>query len=63
MHSIDFSFFISRITPLASSPISRFSFRNFCERPQSVKRSSGIPCFVFAEHGTIAIFFVKSWIS
>ena len=60
MQSIDFSFLTSRITPFASFEILSFSFRNFCDSPQRVRSSSGMPSFVRAEHGTIAIFFVKS---
>ncbi len=63
MHSrklIALSFLTSRTTPLPSSLVWILSFRNFCESAVSIARISVIPSPVCAEHGTIAIDFVKS---
>ena len=63
MHSrkfADLSFFTSSATPLPISFISILCFRNFCESAVSIARISGMPSPDCAEHGTIAMFFVKS---
>ena len=57
---IVFSFFTSNTTPFALFPNVILSFKNFCERPHKTINNSGIPSFVFAEHGTKTKFFVKS---
>ena len=60
IESKDFSFFISRMTPLALSEIVSLSLRNLCESPQRTNNNSGMPSFVLAEQGTRATLFVKS---
>ena len=63
MHSRKFdvlSFLTSRTTPLPSFFILIRFLRNFCESAVIIARISGMPSSVRAEHGTIAMFFVKS---
>ena len=62
MHSRKFtalSFLTSRITPFPWSLILIRSFRNFWDRAVIIARISFMPSPVWAEHGTIAMFFVK----
>jgi len=62
MHSRKFdalSFLTSRTTPFVFVFVLILFFRNFCERAVRIARISGMPSPVSAEHGMIAIFFVK----